>query len=176
MTDTANGISWERVPIRQTVGGVTYDMGIGVGDRIKVTFKQLDRYERADDDQSADGLIIAIDKVTTAVVRIMLRELGAGHLWTFELPTSVSIQSLPSLHDVVVDGKQMGLSVARIELGERVGRHVDSDADCDGVSDSNGDTDDVGGDDKSFVTISNYGKRIAGGYSADAAKRFKGLF
>lgn len=89
MTDEANGISWERIPIRQTVDGVTYDMGIGVGDRIKVTFKQLDRYERADDDPIADGLIIAIDKVTTAVVRIMLRELGAGHLWTFELPTSV---------------------------------------------------------------------------------------
>ena len=173
MTDTANGISWERVPIRQTVGGVTYDMGIGVGDRIKVTFKQLDRYERADDDQSADGLIIAIDKVTTAVVRIMLRELGAGHLWTFELPTSVSIQSLPSMHDVVVDGKQTLLSVARIELGERVARHVDEDAACDDVSDGDDDTDDVGGDDKSFVTISNYGKRIAGGYSADAAKQFK---
>lgn len=89
MTDEANGISWERIPIRQTVDGVTYDMGIGVGDRVKVAFKQLDRYERADDDPSADGLIIAIDQVTTAVVRIMLRELGAAHLWTFELPTSV---------------------------------------------------------------------------------------
>ena len=89
MTDEANGISWERIPIRQTVDGVTYDMGIGVGDRIKVTFNQLDRYERADDDPIADGLVIAIDKVTTAVVRIMLRELGGGRMWTFELPTSV---------------------------------------------------------------------------------------
>ena len=173
MSDDARSISWERIPIRQTVDDVTYDMGIGVGDRVKVSFKPIDRYERADDDPSADGLIIAIDKVTTAAVRIMLRELGGGRMWTFELPTSVSIQSLPSIHDVIVDGKQTGLSVARIELGERVERQADSDADCDGVSDSNGDTDDVGGDDKSFVTISNYGKRIAGGYSADAAKRFK---
>ena len=154
MTDEANGISWERIPIRQTVDGVTYDMGIGVGDRIKVTFKQLDRYERADDDPIADGLVIAIDKVTTAVVRIMLRELGAGHLWTFELPTSVSIQSLPSMHDVVVDGKQAGLSVARIELGERVGQQADGDE-----TDADADAND---DDESAVVVSNYGKRITG--------------
>ena len=154
MTDDARSISWERIPIRQTVDGVTYDMGIGVGDRIKVTFKQLDRYERADDDPIADGLVIAIDKVTTAVVRIMLRELGAGHLWTFELPTSVSIQSLPSMHDVVVDGKQAGLSVARIELGERVGQQADGDE-----TDADADAND---DDESAVVVSNYGKRITG--------------
>ena len=169
MADEANGISWERIPIRQTVDGVTYDMGIGVGDRIKVTFKQLDRYERADDDPIADGLVIAIDKVTTAVVRIMLRELGAGHLWTFELPTSVSIQSLPSMHDVVVDGKQAGLSVARIELGERVVRQDDE------VDGDDGSNDDDGSCETPAVTVSNYGNCIAGGYSADAAKRFEGL-
>lgn len=128
MSDDARSISWERIPIRQTVGGVTYDMGIGVGDRIKVTFKQLDRYERSDDDPIADGIVVAIDRLTSAVVRIMLRELGSGRMWTFELPTSVSIQSLPSMHDVVVDGKQMGLSVARIKLGERVWRQADEDA------------------------------------------------
>ena len=173
MTDDARSISWERIPIRQTVDGVTYDMGIGVGDRIKVTFKQLDRYERADDDPIADGLVIAIDKVTTAVVRIMLRELGASHLWAFELPTSVSVQSLPSIHGVIVDGKQTGLSVVRIELGERVGRHVDEDAD---VSDGDDDADDGNDGDAPSVTVSNYGDRIAGGYSADVASIAKGSF
>lgn len=138
MTDEANGISWERIPIRQTVDGVTYDMGIGVGDRIKVSLKPIDRYERAEDAPIADGLIIAIDKVTTAVVRIMLRELSPGHLWTFELPTSVSIQSLPSIHDVVVDGKQTGLSIARIELGERVVQHDDEVDGDDGSNDDDG--------------------------------------
>lgn len=176
MTDDARSISWERIPIRQTVDGVTYDMGIGVGDRIKVSFKPINRYERADDDPIADGLILAIDKVTTAVVRIMLRELGAGHLWTFELPTSVSIQSLSSIHDVVVDGKQTGLSVARIELGERVEQQANGDADCDGVSDGDDDADDGNDGDAPSVTVSNYGDRIAGGYSADVASIAKGLF
>ena len=80
------------------------------------------------------------------------------------------------MHDVVVDGKQAGLSVARIELGERVERHVDEDADCDDVSDSDDDADDGNDGEAPSVTVSNYGDRIAGGYSADVASIANGLF
>lgn len=80
------------------------------------------------------------------------------------------------MHDVVVDGKQAGLSVARIELGERVGQHVDENADCDDVSDGDDDVDNGNDGDAPSVTVSNYGDRIAGGYSADVASIAKGVF
>ena len=80
------------------------------------------------------------------------------------------------MHDVVVDGKQAGLSVARIVLGERVVRHVDEDADCDDVSDGDDDADDGDDGDAPSVTVSNYGDRIAGGCSADVASIAKELF